>query len=309
MLTMPTISDIRELAEKIHSRLSDPEFRMNPYLRLMRLDKPTGTWLLLIPCWWGVALSAELFPNLWYMFLFAVGAVVMRGAGCVVNDIYDRNLDGLVERTSARPLANGEINLLQAVAFLALLLFLGLCVLLLFNRATIILGASSLVLVFTYPLMKRITWWPQLFLGFTFNWGVLMGGMAVTETLDFPHVLAYIAGIFWTLGYDTIYAHQDKRDDLQIGIKSTALLFGEVSLWWISLFYAATIFFLILAGWAEGDGVGQGYFWGLLVAAGFAAVQLILWKPDDPENCARRFSSNRAFGLIVLTAIIVGKMI
>jgi 4-hydroxybenzoate polyprenyltransferase len=295
--------------EKIRAWIRNPDTRANPYLRLMRIDKPVGTWLLLLPCWWGVALAADLFPNLWYMFLFAVGAVLMRGAGCVVNDIYDRKLDRAVERTRMRPLASGEINLLQAIVFLVVLLALGLGVLFFFNSATIVLGASSLALVFTYPLMKRVTWWPQVFLGLAFNWGVLMGGVAVTGALDLPHFLAYIAGIFWTLGYDTIYAHQDKRDDVRVNIKSTALLFGDKSIRWVALFYALTIGFLALAGWAEGDGLGRAYSWGILVAACFAVVQLVLWKPDDPENCARRFDANRDFGLIVLAAILLGKLV
>jgi 4-hydroxybenzoate polyprenyltransferase len=301
--------DIWEKTRRFVSRIHRPDSKLHPYLRLMRVDKPTGTWLLLLPCWWGVALAADYFPNIWYMFLFAAGAVVMRGAGCVVNDIYDRKLDRLVERTRNRPLASGEVSLPQALVFLAALMGLGLCILLLFNRMTVILGVLSLALVFVYPLMKRLTWWPQLFLGLAFNWGVLMGGVAVREALDFPHILAYIAGIFWTLGYDTIYAHQDARDDVSAGIKSTALLFGAKSLRWVALFYALTIAFLALAGWAEGDGLGRGYTWGLLAAACFAAVQLILWKPDDPENCARRFDANRIFGLIVLAAIVLGKMV
>ena len=278
----------------------------SPYLRLMRLDKPIGTWLLLLPCWWGVALAAPVVPNLWLMFLFAVGAVVMRGAGCVINDIYDRKLDRLVERTRTRPLASGELKLWQALLFLALLLLIGLGVLLLFNRATIIVGILSLLLVFTYPLMKRVTWWPQLFLGFTFNWGVLMGGCAVTGTIGFSHILVYIAGVFWTLGYDTIYAHQDKDDDVGAGIKSTALLFGDQSPRWIALFYALALMFLAIAGWVEG--LGAVYRWGLLTAACFAAVQLILWKPSVAENCLRRFKANRDFGLIVLAALILGKI-
>lgn len=280
-----------------------------PYARLMRLDRLIGAWLLLLPCWWGVALAGDGFPDLWLMVLFAVGAVVMRGAGCVINDIYDRKLDRLVERTRARPLASGEISLPRALLFLCVLLLLGLGILLLFNRVTVIVGALSLMLVFTYPLMKRVTWWPQLFLGFAFNWGVLMGGAAVMGEIGLPHVLAYIAGIFWTLGYDTIYAHQDKRDDALVGIKSTALLFGDRSVRWVALFYALALGFLALAGWAEGDELGQqAYLWGLLIAACFAAVQLVLWKPDDQENCLRRFKANRAFGLIVLGAIVVGKM-
>jgi 4-hydroxybenzoate polyprenyltransferase len=225
----------------------------------------------------------------------------------VVNDIYDRRLDRLVERTRTRPLASGEISLGQAVIFLGLLLLLGLGILLLFNRATIIVGVSSLLLVFIYPLMKRVTWWPQLFLGFTFNWGVLMGGCAVSGKMGLPIFLAYIAGIFWTLGYDTIYAHQDKRDDAEAGIKSTALLFGDTSLRWVALFYALAMVFLGLAGWA--DGLGKAYKWGLLAAACFAAVQLILWRPDNPENCLTRFKANRDFGLIVFAAIILGKML
>ncbi len=278
-----------------------------PYARLMRLDRPIGTWLLLLPCWWGLALAAPFFPNLWLMLLFGIGAIVMRGAGCVVNDIYDRELDRRVERTSTRPLASGEIALWQAVLFLGLLLALGLGILLLFNHATVITGMLSLLLVFTYPAMKRVTWWPQLFLGFTFNWGLLMGGVAVTGHIQFPILLAYIAGIFWTLAYDTIYAHQDARDDAAVGIKSTALLFGEHSPRWVVLFYALTILFLALAGWAAH--LGFAYEWGLLVAALYAAVQLVLWRMNDPENCLHRFKSNRDFGLIVLVAIILGKML
>jgi 4-hydroxybenzoate polyprenyltransferase len=281
--------------------------KWRPYARLMRLDKPIGTWLLLLPCWWGVALSAKLIPNLWYMLLFAIGAVVMRGAGCVINDIYDRHLDKQVERTRTRPLASGEVSLFQALLLLVILLLLGLGVLLLFNETTIAIGALSLLLVFTYPLMKRITWWPQLFLGFTFNWGVLLGGCAVTGHIHFAHVLVYAAGICWTLGYDTIYAHQDARDDAAVGIKSTALLFGEYSLRWVALFYTLAILLLLCAGWIEKmDAI---YKWGVLAAAAYAFVQLVLWRKDDPDNCLQRFKSNRNFGLIILVAIILGKLL
>lgn len=278
-----------------------------PYLHLVRLDRPIGTWLLLLPCWWGVALAGSGIPNLWLMLLFAVGAVVMRGAGCIVNDIYDRSLDAQVGRTRARPLATGEIKLWQALLFLAALMVVGLGILLLFNRATIITGALSLPLIFAYPLMKRITWWPQLFLGFTFNWGALMGWSAVTGGIGFAAILLYIAGIFWTLGYDTIYAHQDKDDDERIGIKSTARLFGDRSRLWVTLFYGLAIVFLALAGWAVGIGVG--FYWLLIAAAIFAAAQLALWRMGDPENCLRRFQRNREFGLIVLAAIIAGKFL
>jgi len=301
-MTDPLFTDIR--ADGLISTLPD---WAQPYARLMRLDRPVGIWLLLLPCWWGVALSASLLPNLWLMFLFAIGAIVMRGAGCVINDIYDRNLDRRVERTRLRPLASGEISLWQAVLFLGLLLGGGLGVLLFFNHATVLTGAVSLLLVATYPLMKRVTWWPQLFLGITFNWGVLMGGVAVSQHVDLAHLLGYVAGIFWTLGYDTIYAHQDKRDDVQVGIKSTALLFGEKSLPWVALFYGLALGFLGLAGWAAH--MGPAFKWGLFAAAGFAVVQLFLWRMDEPENCLRRFKANRDFGLIVLVAIILGRLI
>ena len=194
----------------------------------------------------------------------------------------------------------------QAVLFLIVLLLLGLGILWLFNPATRIVGALSLLLVFTYPWMKRVTWWPQLFLGFTFNWGALMGGCAVVGHIGFANLLLYAAGIFWTLGYDTIYAHQDTNDDAQAGIKSTALLFGEASRRWVTLFYALTILFLFLAG--ESAGFGKIYQTGMLAAACFAFVQLILWKPESTENCLLRFHANRNFGLIVLAAIILGKM-
>jgi 4-hydroxybenzoate polyprenyltransferase len=280
---------------------------VRPYARLMRLDRPIGAWLLLLPCWWGVALASPMLPNLWLMLLFAMGAIVMRGAGCVINDIYDRKLDAQVERTRQRPLACGDVAMWQAFLFLGVLLAIGLGILLLFNRATIVIGVLSLVLVFTYPMMKRVTWWPQLFLGFTFNWGVLMGGCAVMGSLSWPNVLTYVAGVSWTLGYDTIYAHQDKRDDAEVGIKSTALLFGDRSPRWVTLFYSMTIMFLGLAGWV--DGLGRGYKWGLIFGACYAAAQLMLWRMDDPENCLRRFKANRNFGLIVLASIVLGKIV
>jgi 4-hydroxybenzoate polyprenyltransferase len=278
-----------------------------PYARLMRLDRSIGTWLLLLPCWWSVTLAGAGFPNLWFMFLFALGAVVMRGAGCVVNDIYDRKLDAQVERTSIRPLASGEIKLWQALIFLKILLLIGFGVLLLFNKVTIITGILSLLLIFTYPLMKRITWWPQLFLGFTFNWGALVGWTAVTGGLAPATILLYIAGIFWTLGYDTIYAHQDKQDDVLVGIKSTARLFGDNSRPWIAGFYTLAFFFLVLAGFAAGE--GQGFYTVLAIAAGYMVFQLALWRMDDPENCLQRFRSNRDIGLIIWAALLIGKFI
>ncbi len=290
-------------------RLSLPKLPAfaEPYARLMRLDRPIGTWLLLLPCWWSVALASPKIPDMGLMFLFGIGAVVMRGAGCVVNDIYDRKLDAQVERTRDRPLASGAIKLWQAVVFLKVLLLVGLGVLMLFNHFTIGMGLSSLLLVFAYPAMKRITWWPQLFLGFTFNWGALMGWSAVTGFIGLPTIPLYIAGVFWTLGYDTIYAYQDIADDERAGVKSTARLFGDNALPWVALFYALAIIWLAIAGLAAG--LGKGFYDVLLGAAVFAAVQLTLWRVKDRENCLKRFNANRDFGLIVLAAIILGKFL
>ncbi|MDX2027755.1 MAG: 4-hydroxybenzoate octaprenyltransferase [Alphaproteobacteria bacterium] len=278
-----------------------------PYARLMRLDRPIGIWLLLIPCWWSVALASPRIPDLWFLFLFAVGAVVMRAAGCIINDLYDRKLDAMVARTRNRPLASGEVKIWQALLLLLVLLLIGLGVLLLFNRLTIAIGVLSLIPVGLYPVMKRITWWPQLFLGFTFNWGALMGWSAVTDGIGVAAVLLYIAGIFWTLGYDTIYAHQDKEDDLLAGIKSTALLFGDQSRLWVAGFYAASLVLFALTGWMEG--LGDGFFALVIFAALFALVQLLAWRMDDASDSLRRFASNRDFGLILFAALVLGKFV
>jgi len=205
-----------------------------PYCRLMRLDRPIGTWLLLFPCWWSAALAAEGWPDLWLFALFAIGAVVMRGAGCTVNDWADRDFDGKVARTAARPIPSGAVSPRQALIFLVAQLLVGLLVLLQLNWFAIGVGAASLLLVFPYPFMKRITYWPQAWLGLTFNWGALVGWAAVRGDLTLAPVLLYIAGVFWTLGYDTIYAHQDKEDDILVGVKSTALALGENTVAWAS---------------------------------------------------------------------------
>lgn len=277
-----------------------------PYLRLARLDRPIGTWLLLFPCWWSAALAAPGWPDLWFFALFAVGAVVMRGAGCTVNDILDRKFDAMVERTRTRPIPSGQVSVGQALAFLALQLLLGLLVLVQFNAATMAWGALSLVLVFTYPLMKRITWWPQAFLGLTFNWGALVGWTAVRGQLDAPALVLYAAGIVWTLGYDTIYAHQDKEDDARIGVKSTALRLGEQSKIWIYGFYTLTFGGLLLAGQlAE-----LGWWFRLLMGAACLqlAWQVATWNPDDQNDCLAKFKSNRLFGWLVLAAIVAGRV-
>ncbi|MBP2294836.1 4-hydroxybenzoate octaprenyltransferase [Azospirillum rugosum] len=280
---------------------------IRPYLRLARLDRPIGTWLLLFPGWWSIALAgAGPLPDLWMMALFGIGAVVMRGAGCTVNDILDRDFDAMVERTRTRPIPSGQVSVKQALAFLVFQLLIGLAILAQFNGLTIGLGVLSLVLVFTYPLMKRITWWPQAFLGLTFNWGALMGWTAVRGELEWPALALYAAGIVWTLGYDTIYAHQDKEDDARIGVKSTALRLGDQSKIWIYGFYTLTFVGIGIAGRLAG--LGGLYLPLLSLAALQLSWQVATWNPDDQTDCLTKFKSNRWFGWLVLAAILAGKV-
>lgn len=279
---------------------------LHPYALLARLDRPIGIWLLLLPGWWGIVLaSGGLFHmglKSWgLMLLFGVGAIIMRAAGCVINDLWDRDLDKQVERTKARPLAAGTLNEKQAMIFLAGLLSAGLLILLTMNWTTIILGVLSIPLIVAYPYLKRITWWPQAFLGITFNFGALMGYSAVTGTLGFSALLLYLAGICWTLGYDTIYAHQDREDDAMAGIKSTARLFGEDSRRWVKSFYDLCAGFLVFAVLLQGGGL-----WGaiaILMACSHLLWQMTEWQPEDPASSLRTFRANRDFGLLVLLAV------
>jgi 4-hydroxybenzoate polyprenyltransferase len=284
-------------------RLSPPAW--HPYMQLMRLDRPIGTWLLLLPGWWSIALSAGFWRGLWLFLLFAIGAVVMRGAGCVVNDIIDREFDQQVARTAGRPLASGAVSLGQAALLLAGLLTAGLLILLCLNHSAVILGACSLLLVFPYPLMKRITYWPQAWLGLTFNWGALLGWAAATGGLALAPFLLYAGGFFWTLGYDTIYAHQDKEDDLAIGVKSTALRLGEATPRWLLRFYGVALALFALAGFAAG--LKLIFAIGLLLAGGQLAWQIYTLKMDDPADCLAKFRSNRIFGWILLAAILLDR--
>ncbi|HEY1981843.1 MAG TPA: 4-hydroxybenzoate octaprenyltransferase, partial [Xanthobacteraceae bacterium] len=212
-----------------------------PYLRLSRLDRPIGSWLLLLPCWWSAALAAVASqargPSLWHIVLFFIGAFAMRGAGCTWNDIVDRDLDASVERTRSRPIPSGQVSRAQAALFLILQALVGFAVLISFNGFTIGLGIASLGIVAIYPFMKRITYWPQIVLGLAFSWGALMGWAAAFGRLDLPALLLYAGSISWVIGYDTIYAHQDRDDDALIGIKSTALLFGARTKPMLALFY------------------------------------------------------------------------
>jgi 4-hydroxybenzoate polyprenyltransferase len=283
-----------------------------PYLRLMRADRPIGTWLLLLPCWWGQALAAPatdinagaIFN---YAFLFAVGAIVMRGAGCAYNDIIDRDFDAKVERTALRPIPSGQIAVRSAWIFLLVLCLLGLSVLIQFNPFTIALGLSSLGLVAVYPFMKRITWWPQAWLGLTFNWGVLMGYSALAGKFSLSAILLYMAGIAWTLGYDTIYAHQDKEDDALIGVKSSARALGAKTKGAVRIFYAASIALAAAASLVAG-------FHPLMLLFLAAPGAQLIWQTrkidiDDPAACLTIFKSNREAGLLVLAALLLGGLI
>jgi 4-hydroxybenzoate polyprenyltransferase len=280
---------------------------LRPYARLARLDRPIGTWLLLLPGWWGIALAAEGWPNLRLLALFAAGAVAMRGAGCTVNDLADRHYDAEVARTRLRPLPSGAISVRQALVFLVLQAGLGAAVLFCLNRASILLGLTVIGLVITYPLMKRVTYWPQLFLGLNFNWGALLGWTAVRGGLGWPSVLLYLGGIFWTLGYDTIYAHQDKEDDRRIGLKSSALALGRHTRPWLFVFYAVAAISWAAAGVAAGLALP---FWlGLGLASGQLLWQAARVDIDDPGDCLAKFRSNRIVGWLVFAGIVGGRLL
>jgi 4-hydroxybenzoate polyprenyltransferase len=277
-----------------------------PYARLMRLDRPIGTWLLLFPCWWGMALATTGWPDWRLLLLFAFGALVMRGAGCTYNDIVDREFDAKVARTALRPIPSGAVSVRQAVIFLAAQLLVGLAILLVLNRFTIGLGIASLLLIFTYPLMKRVTYWPQAFLGLTFNWGALMGWSAVMGDLGWPALALYAGGIAWTLHYDTIYAHQDKEDDALVGVKSTALKFGRRTKPWLIAFCLLT---LLLFGVAiELAGLAWPAWVGLALVASHLAWQVAAVDLDDPRDCLAKFHTNRWIGWLLLVAIVAGQL-
>lgn len=282
---------------------------MQPYARLMRLDRPIGTWLLLLPGWWALAWAEAQghWPDLLWVALFGIGAILMRGAGCVINDMFDRDFDAQVARTADRPLASGAIRMRAAFGFLAALLLVSLGILVQFNTFAMAVGALSLALVVPYPLMKRITWWPQAWLGLTFNWGALLGWAVVRGEIEPATLVLYAAGFFWTLGYDTIYAHQDKEDDALVGIRSTARLLGAHSRPCIAGFYAVCTALLALSAWMAGTGWP---FWiGLALGAAHLVWQTAAIDFDDPKDCLAKFRANRDFGLIIFAAAIAGRVI
>ncbi len=278
----------------------------HPYFRLLRLHQPTGIWLLLLPCWWAIALASDGVPSVWLMLLFGVGAVVMRGAGCVVNDMADREFDRKVERTKLRPLASGEITMRQAFFVLFMLLCVALAIAIQMKPIVLLLAASSLLLVGCYPFMKRITWWPQAFLGITFNWGALMGWAAAQGAVGWPAVLLYAGGVFWTLGYDTIYAHQDKADDVHAGVKSTALRLGEKTHLYVTLFYA-----LAAMLWASAGVMvhGAAFILCMLPVAAHFMWQMKAVNLDAPASCMRIFRSNTTLGWLMFSGFVLSSVL
>jgi 4-hydroxybenzoate polyprenyltransferase len=278
-----------------------------PYALLMRLDRPIGSWLLFLPGLWAFALVApDWRQGLWLTALFGLGAVLMRGAGCVVNDLWDRDLDRQVERTAGRPLASGALRARHALVFLALVLAVALLILLQLNRTAQWLGVASLLPVVLYPLAKRVTDWPQAVLGVIFSWAAPMGYAAVTGGLDAAALALWAAGFFWILGYDTIYAHQDREDDALVGIRSSALRLGEKTRPFLILCYGLTMGLLALAGWLAG--LAPWYLLGLALPGAMLARQVIQLDIADPALCLRLFKANRDVGLAIAAAFLLGRL-
>jgi 4-hydroxybenzoate polyprenyltransferase len=278
-----------------------------PYLRLSRLDRPIGSWLLLMPCWWSAALAAGVVGEVGRLpliiVLFFVGAFAMRGAGCTWNDITDRDLDALVERTRSRPIPAGQVSVAQALSFLVVQALIGLAVLLQFNRFAVVTGITSLLIVAIYPFMKRITWWPQIVLGLAFSWGALMGFAVTLGRIDATALMLYAGSIAWVIGYDTIYAHQDVEDDALIGIKSTARLFGARTRPALALFYALAV---VLIGAALALAGARLPAWlGLAAFAAHLVWQIGRFRLGDPVLSLRIFKSNRDAGLLLFAGLLL----
>jgi 4-hydroxybenzoate polyprenyltransferase len=290
--------------KNIVDRLAPQSFL--PYLRLARADRPIGFFLLALPCFWSVALAGRAtnapYPDPWLLFLFAIGALAMRGAGCTYNDIVDRNIDAQVARTQSRPLPSGQLTLGAAIAFMLGLCLVGLLVLLSLNTFAIWLGLGVIPIVAFYPFVKRISHWPQAVLGLAFNWGALMGWAAVLGRLDLAPLVLYAGATSWTIGYDTIYAHQDREDDEFVGMKSTALKFGRATKTWLSAFYGFAWSAILLAGLLAGTGLV--FLIGMGIAGAQLAWQVATLDIDYADNCLMRFRSNRDFGLIVFGALV-----
>ncbi|MGC8477718.1 MAG: 4-hydroxybenzoate octaprenyltransferase [Acetobacteraceae bacterium] len=276
-----------------------------PYALLARLDRPIGVWLLFLPGVWGIVLAGPgWMRGAGLLALFALGSVVMRAAGCVVNDLWDRDIDRKVARTAARPLASGALRARQALGFLGVLLLAGLLILLQLNPLARLLGVASLLLVALYPAAKRVTWWPQLMMGFTFGFGAPLGYAAAAERIDAAWVALYAAAVLWDLGFDTVYAHQDREDDALAGVKSTARLFGERTRPFLAACYAGAVLLLILAGWLRG--LASGFYILLPIPAALLAWQVVALDIHDPAGCLRLFRLNREVGIAVALALLAG---
>merc|ERR1719300_1657988 len=281
-----------------------------PFLKLVRMDRPIGSWLLFWPCGWslGMAAPAGSLPDPSLLATFAVGAIIMRGAGCTINDMWDADLDRRVTRTKDRPITSGQMSQFDALVFLGGQLGAATLLLTTMSWYTVCLGAASMALVVTYPLMKRVTYWPQLMLGLTFNWGALVGWSAVHGVCDWSVCLPlYLAGVSWTLLYDTIYAHQDKYDDIAVGIKSTALRFADNTKPWLTAFGASMVGCLIVAG-VTAD-MTWPFYLSLAGISGHLAHQVWTLDINNPEDCGEKFRSNRKVGLILFLGIISGTML
>ena len=285
---------------------------MRDYLILTRADRPVGTWLLMWPCWWSLGLATSdmgraeaSLINLWYLILFALGAFILRGAGCIVNDLVDRKFDPLVERTAGRPIASGAVSVNRALLFLTFQGVLGLVILLQFNTSTVLLGLASIPLIALYPFAKRFTNWPQLLLGLTFNWGALMGWSALLGGVpQTPALILYASCVAWTVGYDTVYAHQDKQDDIKVGIKSSALALGDRTRPFLVFAYGFSLMGLAFAGhWAN---LGVYFYYGLGIVGLHFAWQIFQLDIDDQAHCLRIFKSNAGLGGIVFISILAG---
>jgi len=278
-----------------------------PYLRLARFDRPIGSWLLLLPCWWSTAIAAIAagapWPSPALLALFGIGAVVMRGAGCTWNDIIDRDVDAQVARTRSRPIPSGQVTVAQAFIFAVALSLVGLVILLQFNWFAIWTGVASLLVVALYPFAKRVTFWPQFVLGLAFSWGALMGWAAVFGRLDPAAFILYAGSILWVIGYDTIYAHQDREDDALIGVRSTARLFGIETKTALSILYSGAVSLIALSVVLSGGGLAA--FAGL-----FAFALHLLWQirkidVNDPALCLALFRSNRDAGLLLFAGLVL----
>ena len=283
---------------------------LNLFIELTRLNKPIGFMLLFWPCAWGLTIgydfSKSINTYIYYLFLFFLGSIFMRSAGCIINDIADKELDKKIERTKNRPIASNKISTKLGLIYSSILCFLAFLVLINFNWFTIIMALGSMPLAFAYPLMKRYTYWPQLFLGITFNYGLILGWVSIKNSLDIVPIIFYTGAIFWTLGYDTIYGFQDIKDDEIIGIKSTSIKFKKKPITFLTICYSIFIFFTLMTGILMKLN-NLFFIISILPFLHLLAYQVKNIKINDTSNCLKLFKSNNFFGLLILLTILIGK--